>query len=215
MARALGGINWPMRSSQALQYRAPNEALSSDWMDLVQAISEEFEAQGLAWGEAEVSPPWDENAAPESEWDPESDLDNLVRLGNWSKHFPAVSDPQVDRDVEIVTNPITEAILAARTTAQIDEGFRITANSALEDALAVVRDNKLEGSPLAVFSDDGILSLQWERDRYGVGLIFAGDGVVSVVFRGPDKFYAENGIEVPVETLLPREFNDALTGILK
>ena len=114
----------------------------------------------------------------------------------------------------VIDNPLIAQILTERAIARFEGEFGTVANAAVEDALTVVQRNDLGGTPLVMFSEDGILSLQWERDRYGVGLIFAGDRSVSVVFRRPGQFYAENGIEVPVDGDLPQSFNNTLVEII-
>jgi hypothetical protein len=108
---------------------------------------------------------------------------------------------------------LANRILAERSAAEVDPESVCVADAAMKDALATVRRANLLGKPLVMFSEDGILALQWQRGAYGAALIFAGDGVASIAFRRPGQLYAENGIEVPVDQDLPREFYDALTRI--
>jgi hypothetical protein len=61
-----------------------------------------------------------------------------------------------------------------------------------------------------MFSEDGILALQWQRGEYGVALMFAGDGVASIAIRKPGQFYAENGIDVGIDDELPVQFAEIL-----
>jgi len=65
-----------------------------------------------------------------------------------------------------------------------------------------------------MFSDDGILTLQWHRGDYGVALLFAGDGIASIAFSTPRQFYAENGIEMLVSEDFPIQFTAQLTQIV-
>jgi hypothetical protein len=114
-----------------------------------------------------------------------------------------------------IENPIAERILEQRAITAIDPQCNSIADAAVQDALNTVRRNGPAGTPLVMFSEDGILSLQWDHEEYGVGLIFAGDGLASIVFRRPGQFYAENGIEVPAAGNLPQSFKDALAKILR
>jgi len=109
---------------------------------------------------------------------------------------------------------LAHRIKLERSVVQIDEENRATANAAMADALALIRRAEIGGSPRVMFSDDGILTLQWQRGEFGVALIFAGDGEASIAFRRPGQFYAENGIEVAISQELPSKFSEALATIL-
>jgi len=108
---------------------------------------------------------------------------------------------------------LADLIIAKRSSAEVDESGVIVANAAVDDAVKVVQRRDLGGAPRVMFSEDGVLALQWQRDEYGVALIFAGDGMVSIAFRRPGQLYAENGIEVSVSEDLPPEFRDVLAKI--
>jgi hypothetical protein len=64
-----------------------------------------------------------------------------------------------------------------------------------------------------MFADDGILTLQWQRGQYGVALIFAGDGEVSIAFRKPGQLYAQNGLDIKITAGLPASFYEALVRV--
>jgi len=98
--------------------------------------------------------------------------------------------------------------------ATIDPDVRELSDAAVRDAKQVVDHVKLRGEPRVMFADDGILTLQWQRGDYGVALLFAGDGEVSIAFKKPAQLYAQNGIDVKVTENLPSAFYDALTQIL-
>jgi hypothetical protein len=117
-----------------------------------------------------------------------------------------VSQPQQPR--------LVADILAERSVAEVDENSAAAADVATRDAEVVVRRANLGGNPQIMFSEDGILSLQWQRDQYGVALVFAGDGLASIAFRHPDQLYAENGIEISVDDDLPQSFHEALAVVL-
>jgi hypothetical protein len=129
-------------------------------------------------------------------------------IGAFSAHAP---------NVTVATNAasfLVERILAERRDANIDEESINAALAATDDALVLIKHNNLPGTPHIMYSNDGILTLQWECDEYGVALLFCGDHSVSIAFRRPGQLYAENGVEQPVtEKLLPR-FYDALASTL-
>ncbi len=111
-------------------------------------------------------------------------------------------------------SPLAARISSERAIAEIDsENLRI-ADAATADAIKLVERAGLAGTPRVMFSDDGILTLQWQRGEYGVALVFAGDGVASIAFKKPRQLYAENGLEVSVSKDLPAQFIDALAALL-
>jgi hypothetical protein len=112
--------------------------------------------------------------------------DSVSKTGNY------VSIPS------IVASRLAELIAAERLIAKIDKANFAIADAATHDAMIMIRRVKLGGTPHILLSDDGILALQWQRGEYGVTLLFAGDGVASISFRRPGKFYAENGIDVSI-----------------
>jgi hypothetical protein len=108
------------------------------------------------------------------------------------------------------TSELADLIIAERSHAEVDAEGVAVADAATKDALTIVRRVNFARKPRVMFSDDGILTLQWQRGEYGVALIFAGDQMVSIAFRRPGLLYAENGIEVTISDDLPAEFFDAL-----
>jgi hypothetical protein len=112
------------------------------------------------------------------------------------------------------SSPLADLIQAERSVAVIDKENAAVADAATNDAVEIVRRNKIGGSPLVMFSDDGVLALQWQRGEHGVAMVFAGDGLVSIGFRRPGQLYAQNGIEIRIMDSLPTTFTDALTVIL-
>ena len=46
-----------------------------------------------------------------------------------------------------------------------------------------------------------------------MALIFAGNGLASIVFRRPGQFYAEKEIDVPVNDAMPVELAETLTNL--
>jgi len=109
---------------------------------------------------------------------------------------------------------LARAILAERSALRLDEAKDKVVDAATSDSLKIVRNADLPGHPRVMFSDDGILTLQWQRGEYGVALIFAGDGIASIAFKRPDQFYAENGVDVPVSEELPDEFWKGMAAVL-
>ena len=120
-----------------------------------------------------------------------------------------------DATAPVSTNPLVAQIASERSRAHIDDECVAVADAALDDAVTLIQESNLGGAPSVIFSKDGILSLQWQKGKYGVAIIFAGDGLASIAFRRPGQFYAENGIEVAVTNDLPQSFNDALAAVLR
>jgi hypothetical protein len=112
------------------------------------------------------------------------------------------------------TSELADQILSERPNVELSGADAKLADAATKDAVKLVRRAKLGGNPRIMFSDDGILTLQWQRGEYGLALIFAGDGTASIAFRRPDQFYAENGIEIAISDDLPAAFTEAMTAIL-
>jgi len=109
---------------------------------------------------------------------------------------------------------LVSKISAARAAASVDPESVEIADAATIDAIKLVERNRLPGSPRVIFSNDGILALQWQRDEYGAALMFAGDAIASIAFRKPGQFYAENGIDIGIEDDLPLRFTEALAKIV-
>ena len=103
---------------------------------------------------------------------------------------------------------------AAQAAADVDITSLDAANSAASDAKTLLGRSTLDGEPLVMFSDDGILTLQWQRGHYGVALIFAGDGEASIAFSKPGQLYAQNGIDIKITDDLPASFHEALAKVL-
>lgn len=122
----------------------------------------------------------------------------------------AIAAPPSRPDTELA-----ERIEAARATTAFDEDSVDVAAAAASDASQFVMTHELGGEPFVSFSDDGILALQWRTDECGVALIFAGDGEVSLAFKRPGQFYAENGIDISINDELPPEFTETLAKIIQ
>lgn len=84
---------------------------------------------------------------------------------------------------------------------------------AIRDAQAVLARETFPIAPLEMPSSEGTITLQWRKEGRGVALIFAGDGMVSVAFRGPGQSYTDAGLECAVNDPLPREFWNAVTQV--
>jgi hypothetical protein len=109
---------------------------------------------------------------------------------------------------------LASRVLEKRSSTSFEPDVTAIADASVADALTMLRRAVVGGSPRVMFSDDGTLTIQWQRGDHGVALIFAGDGLASVVFRRPGQLYAENGIEVPVSDPLPAEFLEVLAEVL-
>jgi hypothetical protein len=113
-----------------------------------------------------------------------------------------------------ISNPLVEAIRSMRSTARIDSSGLETADAAMNDAIQLVSRQHLRGTPRIMFARDGILTIQWQRENYGVALVFAGDSEASIAFRRPGQLYAENGLEVSVQSELPAVFAARMAEVL-
>jgi hypothetical protein len=123
--------------------------------------------------------------------------------------------PDLDRSgAASLSSKLAAIIIAERSHSYVDAESVAIADAAQRDAIELVQLWNLEAEPHVMFSDDGILTLQWQHGEHGVALIFAGDGMASIAFRKPWQFYAENGIEVAISDDIPRQFTDALAGII-
>jgi hypothetical protein len=109
---------------------------------------------------------------------------------------------------------LVDSIIRERSLAEIDAENIALANAATSDALTLIQNSRLNVLPRVMFSEDGVLALQWQRGEYGVALIFAGNGVASVSFHRPGQFYAENGIEVGISEGLPNQVVHALAQVV-
>jgi hypothetical protein len=135
--------------------------------------------------------------------------------------FNAPAKPTLNTPPRPITPSITPAksgladrIAAERSAAAIDKECFETADAAARDAQVLFQRQTPGGSPRIMFSEEGILTLQWQRGEYGLALIFAGDGIASIAFKRPGQLYAENGLEVAIFDDLPTEFNEALAALL-
>lgn len=126
------------------------------------------------------------------------------------------TDQEQDQTRHLATSPsskLASIINAERSRCCVDVENVGVADAAQRDAVELVQRWNLRGKPHVMFSDDGILTLQWEHGEYGVALIFAGDGLASIAFRRPGQLYAENGIEVAISDSVPKQFTDALAAV--
>src|SRR5271170_4351350 len=112
------------------------------------------------------------------------------------------------------TTALVDRIRATRSGARIDAPCSEIASAAMNDAVQLVALRSLEGRPRIMFSQDGILTMQWQRDDVGVALIFTGDGEVSIALRRPGQLYAENGIDIKIHEELPSVFIELLAAVL-
>lgn len=116
--------------------------------------------------------------------------------------------------VSPAVSPLALRIVEEKSAGSVELESQAQADAAVDDALSFVQERDLDGEPKVMLSEDGILTLQWQKDNFGLALLFAGDGVVSISFRRPGQRYAENGVDISVEDDLPQSFNDMLQTIL-
>jgi hypothetical protein len=134
---------------------------------------------------------------------------------DWVK-LPTLSAPiNQTQAFETADGPLADLVRSERGTAVIGSDFISTADTAVSDALTFAGRLQFPKLPVAMLSDDGVLTLQWRREGYGAALIFAGDAEVSIAFNRPGQRYTENGIEISIHDELPHEFLEAMTIILE
>jgi hypothetical protein len=108
---------------------------------------------------------------------------------------------------------IIDRLIAERAAAEVAPENTALADAATGDAVVLIEHAKLNVAPRVMFSDDGVLSLQWQRGDCGVLLVLCGDGMASIGFRRPGQYYAENGIEIAVTDDLPPQFTEAFAAV--
>jgi hypothetical protein len=117
-------------------------------------------------------------------------------------------------ETDLRSSRLIERIVEERSVADVDLENAGVADAATRDALALIQRTKIRTMPRLMFSEDGVLALQWQRGEYGVALVFSGNARASISFRRPGQFYAENGIEVSIFSGLPSAFEDAIAKVL-
>jgi hypothetical protein len=129
---------------------------------------------------------------------------------NSNENVSAVKPTESDSETRLIS-----LIDGAGATTILENESATTANSAVADAKYLLSRNQVQGEPLVFFGDDGILTLQWQRHEYGVALLFAGDGEVSIAFKKPGQRYAQNGIDLPIGSELPDLFKQSDLAIVR
>jgi hypothetical protein len=124
-----------------------------------------------------------------------------------------IGSPAKPKQPLTIASKLAKQIDAARAVAKLEVSAIAIAEGAARDAKYMIQRTKLDGEPLIMFSDDGILTLQWQSADYGVAMLFAGDGEASIAFRKPGQLYAQNGIDLKITDDLPAEFRDVMRRI--
>ena len=101
---------------------------------------------------------------------------------------------------------LERALVEERKNADIDLDSRVHADSALQDALDVNRRYNLSGVDNMFFSDDGVLTLQWDKGAHGAALVFTGEKKVSASTAGPNKLYSQGIVRLRSADPLPADF---------
>lgn len=117
--------------------------------------------------------------------------------------FPSISGQAVALFVE-----------AARRDAQLDDDAVGMADAAVSEAVAFVVREDLPLPTRAMFSDEGLLTLQWRGKDRGIAIFFAGDGNATLSFKGPGYGYAQVGFDVPIGDRLPSNFWTQLSKVI-
>jgi hypothetical protein len=118
-------------------------------------------------------------------------------------------------DSTIASASLVELIRVARARSQVDPEYSALADAAAHDAAAMVHRLAAWEPPSVKFSSDGVLTLQWQSNEFGLAMILVGEGEVSIALRRPGQFYAENGIDIAVSDELPLVVKNFLDDILR
>jgi hypothetical protein len=105
---------------------------------------------------------------------------------------------------------LANAITAAHDATVFDPEEADVARAALADAKRFVNAYLPDAEPSILWSDDGLLTLQWRKDRRGLIVIFPGDNTATYSIKEPGGFYSANGREFPVTAGLPAEISKFL-----
>jgi hypothetical protein len=89
-----------------------------------------------------------------------------------------------------------------------------SARAALRDASLLARREGLIRPDMCAISEDGVLSLQWERGVHGFMVVFSGDGEGSFSSRHDETFYSYI-TDFYVEAGLPPQGRLALDRVLR
>ena len=129
--------------------------------------------------------------------------------------YALVEAENTNNSVVARSTDMASRISAKREAATLSSEGVATADSATRDAIIFVERNFLPENPNILFSDDGILALQWQSGDYGAALLFVGDGIASIALRKPGQYYAQNGIDIGIEDDLPAQFLEVLARIVR
>lgn len=138
----------------------------------------------------------------------------VLAVGNTSNwQAISVSQPKSDLLKETATPAsilglaVSALVERTRRNAKFEDVDASTiADRATTEASAFVETENLPLPHRAMFSDEGLLTLQWRGEKRGVAMFFAGDGNATLSFKGPGYGYAEVGIDVTVTDRLPQDF---------
>lgn len=105
-------------------------------------------------------------------------------------------------------------VKTVRGEAQLDDDAVGMADAAVSEATAFVAREDLPLPTRAMFSEEGLLTLQWRGKDRGIAIFFAGDGNATLSFKGPGYGYAQVGFDVPIGDRLPSNFWTQLSKVI-
>jgi hypothetical protein len=124
---------------------------------------------------------------------------------------PSTAETPIVAEIRTISSLKLERRLSLeRQASSIDDDSLIYADSAVRDALLVIRRHNLSDSENVSISEDGILSIQWRNITGGAAMVFTGDGKVAVSVAAPGKLYSQKPIKIRATDSLPRDFLEAL-----
>jgi hypothetical protein len=89
------------------------------------------------------------------------------------------------------------------------------AKRAVEQAADFIARERVNDRAAVILSDDGVVTLRWERGERGVLLIFAGDTRGTYAVRGNGQSYGTNYREFELKNPLPSEARGAIRDITR
>ena len=92
-----------------------------------------------------------------------------------------------------------------RASIEIEDGQDGVADRAVEDAITMVENSRLGGTPRVMQSSDGILALEWHSEDEGAALFFGGNGVAALSVRVNGGLY-EGTRQIGIRAALPGDF---------
>jgi hypothetical protein len=99
--------------------------------------------------------------------------------------------------------------LTMSNDAELEE-LEIAKKSKKEASAFISANLPHDANPKISLSDEGLVTLRWRRDDYGLLLVFAGDGLATYSIRPSGTQFSHQAKDISVQDRLPKEFLSAL-----